>query len=66
MTGFSDCTKVNAQLICRVGNSNRIKAKFTIVNRPESSSFIASLRVVQYCQLDSSRIPLLSIGKPEV
>ena len=23
-------------------------------------------RVVQYCQLDSSHIPLLSIGKPEV
>ena len=33
---------VNARLASRVGNGGRIKAKFTIVNRPESRSFITS------------------------
>ena len=34
---------VNARLVCRVGNGGRIKAKFTSVNQPESSSLIRSL-----------------------
>ena len=38
VTGFSHFTMVNARLACRVGNGGRIKAKFTIENRPERSS----------------------------
>ena len=36
VTGFSHFTMymVNARLATRVGNGGRIKAKFTIVNRP--------------------------------
>ena len=40
MTGFSHFTMVNVRLVCGIGNGGRIKAKFTIVNRPESRSFI--------------------------
>ena len=36
VTSFSHFTMVNVRLVCRVGNGGRIKAKFTIVNRPES------------------------------
>ena len=37
MAGFSNFTMVNARLVCRI-NGGGIKAKFTIVNRPESRS----------------------------
>ena len=40
---FEDFIQNNVCLVCPVGNGGRIKAKFTIVNRPESSSFITSL-----------------------
>ena len=43
VTGFSHFTMVNARLASRVRNGGRIKAKFTIVNRPESCSFITRL-----------------------
>ena len=43
VTGFSHFTMVNTRLACRVGNGGRIKAKFTIENRPESRSLITSL-----------------------
>ena len=43
VSGFSHFTMVNARLVCRVGNGGRIKAKFTIENRPESRSSITSL-----------------------
>ena len=34
---------VNACLVCRVGNGGRIKAEFSIINRPESRLFVTSL-----------------------
>ena len=38
-----NCLYCTPTLIASVGNGGRIKAKFTIVNRPESRSFITSL-----------------------
>ena len=43
VTGFSHFTMVNTDLVCCGGNGGRIKAKFTIVNFPETIWFISDI-----------------------
>ena len=43
VTGFSHFTMVNTDLVCCGGNCGRMKAKFTIVNFPNTIWFIAGI-----------------------
>ena len=42
-TGFFQFTMVNVIVVCRDSNGGRMKAKLTIVKRPEKAWFIARL-----------------------
>ena len=64
VTGFSHFTMVNARLVCRVGNGGRIKAKFTIVNRPESRLFTTSLSKLCFYSWQFSWYATASIARP--